>query len=138
MLSAGTYGVNSIVLGWAATVCSQTLEKKAVTIAMMTSYVHSLTSKWSFLLTFPIDVHQNIECILYLHAIPLPSSRFASIYASNAVDGRFLGSLRGLRLGYEGCACEAEQNLARERITYQISLLNKDTEIKSLLAIRQA
>ncbi len=33
----GTYGVNSIVLGWAATVCSQTKEKKAVTIAMMTS-----------------------------------------------------------------------------------------------------
>jgi len=33
----GTYGVNSIILGWAATVCSQTQEKKAVTIAMMTS-----------------------------------------------------------------------------------------------------
>lgn len=33
----GTYGVNSIILGWAATVCSQTIEKKAVTIAMMTS-----------------------------------------------------------------------------------------------------
>lgn len=24
----GTYGVNSIILGWAATVCSQTIEKK--------------------------------------------------------------------------------------------------------------
>ncbi len=28
IFTIGTYGVNSIVLGWAATVCSQTLEKK--------------------------------------------------------------------------------------------------------------
>lgn len=32
VFTIGTYGVNSIILGWAATVCSQTLEKKAVTI----------------------------------------------------------------------------------------------------------
>ncbi|WOO79139.1 putative transporter [Vanrija pseudolonga] len=37
VFTIGTYGVNSIVLGWAATVCSQSIEKKAVTIAMMTS-----------------------------------------------------------------------------------------------------
>ena len=37
IFTVGTYGVNSIVLGWAATVCSQTKEKKAVVIAMMTS-----------------------------------------------------------------------------------------------------
>ncbi|PWZ01222.1 MFS general substrate transporter [Testicularia cyperi] len=37
IFTIGTYGVNSIVLGWAATVCSQTKEKKAVVIAMMTS-----------------------------------------------------------------------------------------------------
>lgn len=37
VFTIGTYGVNSIILGWAATVCSQTLEKKAVVIAMMTS-----------------------------------------------------------------------------------------------------
>lgn len=37
IFTIGTYGVNSIILGWAATVCSQTVEKKAVTIAMMTS-----------------------------------------------------------------------------------------------------
>jgi hypothetical protein len=37
VFTIGTYGVNSIILGWAATVCSQSLEKKAVVIAMMTS-----------------------------------------------------------------------------------------------------
>lgn len=37
VFTLATYGVNSIVLGWAATVCSQTKEKKAVVIAMMTS-----------------------------------------------------------------------------------------------------
>lgn len=37
VFTIGTYGVNSIVLGWAATVCSQSKEKKAVVIAMMTS-----------------------------------------------------------------------------------------------------
>lgn len=37
VFTIGTYGVNSIVLGWAATVANQSLEKKAVTIAMMTS-----------------------------------------------------------------------------------------------------
>lgn len=37
IFTIGTYGVNSIILGWAATVCSQSLEKKAVVIAMMTS-----------------------------------------------------------------------------------------------------
>ncbi|PWN95307.1 MFS general substrate transporter [Tilletiopsis washingtonensis] len=38
IFTIGTYGVNSIVLGWASTVCSQSKEKKAVTIAMMTSW----------------------------------------------------------------------------------------------------
>lgn len=33
----GTYAVNSIILGWAATVTNQSKEKKAVSIAMMTS-----------------------------------------------------------------------------------------------------
>jgi hypothetical protein len=37
VFTIGTYGVNSIVLGWAATVCSQTVEKKAVAIAMITT-----------------------------------------------------------------------------------------------------
>lgn len=37
IFTIGTYGVNSILLGWSATVCSQTPEKKAVVIAMMTS-----------------------------------------------------------------------------------------------------
>lgn len=37
VFTIGTYGVNSIVLGWAATVLSQTVEKKAVAIAMMTT-----------------------------------------------------------------------------------------------------
>jgi len=37
IFTIGTYGVNSINLGWAATVCSQSPEKKAVVIAMMTS-----------------------------------------------------------------------------------------------------
>lgn len=37
VFSVGTYGVNSILLGWAATVCSQTQEKKAVVMALMAS-----------------------------------------------------------------------------------------------------
>jgi putative flippase GtrA len=37
VFTIGTYTVNSLLLGWAATVCNQTQEKKAVTIAMMTS-----------------------------------------------------------------------------------------------------
>lgn len=37
VFTMGTYGVNSLVLGWASTICSQTLEKKAVTIAILTS-----------------------------------------------------------------------------------------------------
>lgn len=37
VFTIGTYGVNSIILGWGATICSQTVEKKAVMIAMMTS-----------------------------------------------------------------------------------------------------
>jgi hypothetical protein len=37
VFTMGTYGVNSIILGWASTVCSQTVEKKAVTIAILTS-----------------------------------------------------------------------------------------------------
>lgn len=35
VFTIGTYGVNSIVLGWGATVCSQTKEKRAVMIAMV-------------------------------------------------------------------------------------------------------
>jgi MFS family permease len=38
VFTIGTYGVNSIILGWAATVSNQSVEKKAVTIAMMTSF----------------------------------------------------------------------------------------------------
>lgn len=37
VFTIGTYGVNSIVLGWAATVCSQSLEKKAVVLGIMAS-----------------------------------------------------------------------------------------------------
>jgi len=38
IFTIGTYPANSIILGWAATVCSQTSEKKAVVIALMTSW----------------------------------------------------------------------------------------------------
>lgn len=37
VFTLGTYGVNSIVLGWASTILSQTQEKKAVSIAILTS-----------------------------------------------------------------------------------------------------
>jgi len=46
VFTIGTYGVNSIILGWAATVSNQSIEKKAVTIAMMTSF-----SNMSFIYT---------------------------------------------------------------------------------------
>jgi hypothetical protein len=32
----GTYGVNSLILGWCGSVCGQTKEKKAVAISMVT------------------------------------------------------------------------------------------------------
>ncbi|CAK9782633.1 MFS general substrate transporter [Cutaneotrichosporon oleaginosum] len=37
VFTLGTYGVNSLILGWASTVLSQTQEKKAVVIAILTS-----------------------------------------------------------------------------------------------------
>lgn len=46
VFAMGTYGVNSLILGWAATVLNQTQEKKAVVIAMMTS-----TANASFIYT---------------------------------------------------------------------------------------
>lgn len=46
VFTLGTYGVNSLILGWAATVLNQTQEKKAVVIAMMTS-----TANASFIYT---------------------------------------------------------------------------------------
>ncbi|KAH7136879.1 major facilitator superfamily transporter [Dactylonectria estremocensis] len=36
VFTIGTYGVNSLILGWCASVCGQTKEKKAVAISMVT------------------------------------------------------------------------------------------------------
>lgn len=39
--TTGTYGVNSLILGWASTVLAQTQEKKAVVIAILTSIANA-------------------------------------------------------------------------------------------------
>lgn len=36
----GTYGANSLILGWAGSVCGQTKEKKAVALAMVTTWMN--------------------------------------------------------------------------------------------------
>lgn len=36
IFTIGTYGVNSLILGWCGSVCGQTKEKKAVAISMVT------------------------------------------------------------------------------------------------------
>lgn len=36
VFTIGTYGVNSLILGWCSSVCGQTKEKKAVAISMVT------------------------------------------------------------------------------------------------------
>jgi hypothetical protein len=36
IFTIGTYGVNSLILGWCSSVCGQTKEKKAVAISMVT------------------------------------------------------------------------------------------------------
>lgn len=41
IFTIGTYGVNSIILGWVGTVCSQTPEKRAIAIAMATTASNS-------------------------------------------------------------------------------------------------
>lgn len=36
----GTYGANSLILGWCGSVCGQTKEKKAVALAMVTTMMN--------------------------------------------------------------------------------------------------
>jgi MFS family permease len=40
IFTIGTYGVNSLLLGWCGSVCGQTKEKKAVTISMVTTIMN--------------------------------------------------------------------------------------------------
>jgi hypothetical protein len=40
IFTIGTYGVNSIILGWCGSVCGQTKEKKAVAISMVTTVMN--------------------------------------------------------------------------------------------------
>lgn len=40
IFTIGTYGVNSLILGWCGSVCAQTKEKKAVAISIVTSIMN--------------------------------------------------------------------------------------------------
>lgn len=40
IFTIGTYGVNSLILGWCGSVCGQTKEKKAVAISMVTTIMN--------------------------------------------------------------------------------------------------
>lgn len=40
VFTIGTYGVNSLILGWCGSVCAQTKEKKAVAISIVTSLMN--------------------------------------------------------------------------------------------------
>ncbi|KAK6338644.1 hypothetical protein TWF696_009455 [Orbilia brochopaga] len=41
IFTAGTYGVNSLILGWCGSVCGQTKEKKAVAISIVTTVMNA-------------------------------------------------------------------------------------------------
>jgi hypothetical protein len=41
IFTIGTYGVNSLILGWCGSVCSQTKEKKAVSISIVTTIMNA-------------------------------------------------------------------------------------------------
>lgn len=41
VFTIGTYGVNSLILGWCGSVCGQTKEKKAVAISMVTMIMNA-------------------------------------------------------------------------------------------------
>ena len=41
IFTIGTYGVNSLILGWCGSVCSQTKEKKAVSISIVTTVMNA-------------------------------------------------------------------------------------------------
>ncbi|KAF3905617.1 hypothetical protein ABW21_db0201031 [Orbilia brochopaga] len=41
VFTAGTYGVNSLILGWCGSVCGQTKEKKAVAISIVTTVMNA-------------------------------------------------------------------------------------------------
>lgn len=45
IFTIGTYGVNSLILGWCGSVCAQTKEKKAVAISIVTSIMNVSTTK---------------------------------------------------------------------------------------------
>lgn len=40
LFTMGTYGANSLILGWAGSVCCQTKEKKAVALAILTTWMN--------------------------------------------------------------------------------------------------
>lgn len=40
IFTIGTYGVNSLILGWCGSVCGQTKEKKAVAISIVTTIMN--------------------------------------------------------------------------------------------------
>ena len=40
VFTIGTYGINSLILGWCGSVCCQTKEKKAVSISMVTTIMN--------------------------------------------------------------------------------------------------
>lgn len=41
VFSIGTYAVNSIILGWVASTCGQTKEKKAVSLAIVNMFANA-------------------------------------------------------------------------------------------------
>lgn len=40
VFTIGTYGVNSLILGWCGSVCGQTKEKKAIAISIVTTIMN--------------------------------------------------------------------------------------------------
>jgi hypothetical protein len=113
VFTIGTYGVNSIILGWAATVCSQSLEKSVLSI-----FVHSPFSNTDCLQESRRHRHDdfNLECFVHLHSVPFSRGRQAKVcrfplvlgvlltqkvYHRNGSNGWLFAPLSVMRLGNE-------------------------------------
>lgn len=58
IFTIGTYGVNSLILGWCGSTCGQTPEKKAVSIGIVTTVMNA---SFIWYVTSPIQLHSLFQ-----------------------------------------------------------------------------
>lgn len=59
VFSVGTYAVNSIILGWVASTCGQTKEKKATSLAIVNMFAN-LSFVWTAVRRPPSPIYHNV------------------------------------------------------------------------------